>query len=204
MLIDLLIWPHKQICDRDLFYTRKQSGPVSSRNTTNRIGSTVFFGISLAGLLTFLWMIHLNFRHNYNIFPRRLFHIYIALVHGMVCLSHNRVKFLWHYLCTTLVQCSNYTPACLRLFTLHKIGNLLDLNFWSWHNLTNTSVHIFRATTNLVVCNAEFFFLFQVSINLLVTLSNHSLKHLTVSNGHRSGWNDQRWKGRPLRRWNND
>ena len=130
-----------------------------------QIGSDLqcsLLGISFAGLLTFLWMIHLNVRHNYNIFPRHLFHIYVALVHGMVCLSHNRVKFLRHYLCATLVQCSNYTPACLRLLTLHKIGNLLDLNFWSWHNLTNTSVHIFRATTNLVVGNTEFFFLFQV------------------------------------------
>ena len=53
-------------------YVRRQpSGPVSSRqcNESDRIGSTVtsLSGISLAGLLTFLWVMHLNIAYN-NIF----------------------------------------------------------------------------------------------------------------------------------------
>ena len=46
------------------------AGQFHHGKTTNRIGSTVISlsGISLAGLLTALWMMHLNFGYNNNIF----------------------------------------------------------------------------------------------------------------------------------------
>ena len=52
------------------FVSEDGAGQFHHGNATNRIGSTVISlsHISLAGLLTFLWVMHLNVGHNNNIF----------------------------------------------------------------------------------------------------------------------------------------
>ena len=86
------------------------------------------------------------------------------------------------------------TPVWLCLLALHKIGNLLVLNFCSWHNLTKTRVHILGEPQILSyphplhVGDTEFFFLFQVSIDLPATLRQLQCEILDSKQPWRQIW----------------